>query len=119
MKTFIDCQFNYCPLTWMFHSRTLINEVNKLHERTLRIAYKNPNLNYQELLDLDNSFCIPHRNVQKLATEMFKITNKIVPLFPIHENMHNLRKQRCWQTVDRTVGFGTETLLCIVCFNSL
>ena len=117
MKTFIDSQFNYCPLTWMFHSRTLNNKINKLHERALRIVYKNPNLNFQELLTLDNSFCIHHRNLQKLATEMFKIKNKIAPtlvqeLFPIHESIYNLRNQRCWQTSNvRTVGFGTETLL--------
>ena len=101
----------------MFHSRTLNNKINKLQERALRIVYKNPNLNFQELLDLDNSFCIHHRNLQKLATEMFKIKNKIAPtlvqeLFPIHNNMYNLRNQRDWQTFNvRTVGFGTETLL--------
>ena len=41
MKTFIESQFNYCPLTWMFHSRKLNNRINKLHERALKIVYKN------------------------------------------------------------------------------
>ena len=58
MKTFIESQFNYCPLTWMFHSRQLDNKINKLHERALRMAYKNSNLGFQELMDLDKSFCI-------------------------------------------------------------
>ena len=40
MKTFIQSQFNYCPLTWMFHSRILNNKINKLHERALRLVYK-------------------------------------------------------------------------------
>ena len=70
MKTFIESQFNYCPLTWMFHSRRLNNKINKLHERALRIVYKNANLSFHELLKLDKSFCIHHRNLQKLATEM-------------------------------------------------
>ena len=39
MKTFITSQFNYCPLTWMFHNRTLNNKINKLHERALRLVY--------------------------------------------------------------------------------
>ena len=34
MKTFIQSQFNYCPLVWMFHNRTLNNKINKLHEYT-------------------------------------------------------------------------------------
>ena len=38
MKTFVYPQFNYCPLTWMFHSRQLNTKINKLHERALRIV---------------------------------------------------------------------------------
>ena len=44
MKTFIESQFNYCPMLWMFHSRSLNNRINKLHERALKVAYKNKNL---------------------------------------------------------------------------
>ena len=32
MKTVIELQFCYCPLVWMFHSRTLNNSINHLHE---------------------------------------------------------------------------------------
>ena len=117
LKAFIESQFNYCPLTWMFHSRQLNNKINKLHERTLRLVYKNPNLSFQELLTLDNSFCIHHRNLQKLTIEMYKAKNKICPtlfqeLFPSYENPYNLRNNRCWQPINvRTEGYGTETLL--------
>ena len=55
MTTFIQSQFNYCPLIWMFHNRTLNNKINKLHERALRLVYKNENLSFVELLDMDNS----------------------------------------------------------------
>ena len=117
MKTFIDSQFNYCPLIWMFHSRTLNNKINNLHIRALRIVYKNANLSFEELLKLDNSFSIHHRNLQKLATEMYKIKHKISPvlvqeLFPNYENIHNLRNEKSWETTNiRSVGFGTETFL--------
>ena len=116
MKTFIDSQFNYCPLIWMFYSRALNNKINKLHERALRIVYKNSNLSFQELLTLDKSVSIHHRNLQKLATEMYKIKNNIAPflmqeLFPNYANPYNLRNNRCWQTANvRTVSYGTETL---------
>ena len=39
----------------MFHNRTLNNKINKLHERALRVVYKDINLSFQDLLDLDNS----------------------------------------------------------------
>ena len=31
MKAFIESQFGYCPLAWVFHSRTLNNRINQLH----------------------------------------------------------------------------------------
>ena len=37
MKPFIISQFNYAPLTWIFHRRTLNNKINRLHERALRL----------------------------------------------------------------------------------
>ena len=38
-KAFIESQFKYCPLVWMFHGRQTNDKVNKLHERALRIVY--------------------------------------------------------------------------------
>ena len=40
MKEFVVSQFNYSPLLWTFHSRTLNNRINNLHERALLIVYK-------------------------------------------------------------------------------
>ena len=100
----------------MFHSRILNNKINKLHESVLRIVYKTTHLSFNKLLTPDKSFSI-HRNLQKLATEMYKIKIRISPtpiqeLFPLHDNIYNLRNERCWQTFNvRTVAYGTETLL--------
>ena len=116
MTTFIQSQFNYCPLTWMYHNRTLNNKINKLHERALRIVYKNENLTFQELLAIDNSKTIHQRNLQRLATEMYKVKNNISPLpmqelFTEHANVHDLRNKRSWNIPNvRTVHYGTETI---------
>ena len=40
MNIFILSQFGYCPLVWMFHSRKLNNRINNIHERSLRIVYR-------------------------------------------------------------------------------
>ena len=61
MRAFITSQFSYAPLTWMFHSRTLNNKINKIHERALRLVYDDENLTFQELLDLDGSITIHHK----------------------------------------------------------
>ena len=79
MKTFIESQFNYCPLVWMCHSRDLNHRINKLHKRALSIVYRNNNLSFEELLEMDKSFTIHERNLQKLATEMYKVKHNLCP----------------------------------------
>ena len=37
IKSFIEVQFGYCPLVWMFHGRVLNGKTNHLHERSPRI----------------------------------------------------------------------------------
>ena len=40
IATFIfESKSNYCPLIWMFHSRTMKNKFNRIHERALRLVY--------------------------------------------------------------------------------
>ena len=116
MKAFIESQFGYCPLTWMFHSRKLNNRINRLHERALRLVYKNSNLTFEELLRKDNSHSIHNQNLQKLAVEMYKVKNNLSPtimkdIFPNREIRYDLRNVNTFQSRNtRTVYNGTETL---------
>ena len=57
--TFFTSQFNYCLLTWMFHSGKLNDKIKRLHERFLRLIYSD--------------------RLQKLATEMFKTYKGMAP----------------------------------------
>ena len=116
MKAFIESQFSYCPLVSMFHSRILNNRINKLHERCLRVVYKDSSLSFQELLRKDNSFCIHHRNLQRLATKMYKAYNilslsLVRDIFPVRDTPYNLRNNNPFQSINvRTVFNGTETI---------
>jgi hypothetical protein len=121
MKTFIESHFNYCPLLWMFHSRKLNNRINSLHERALRVVYKDDNLTFEQLLERDKSFTIHERNLQKLAILMYKVKHKLCPqpiqdIFIQHSNPQGLRA-RDGDDLDkwllpkaRTVNHGIETL---------
>ena len=70
MKSFIDSQFAYYPLIWMFQSRELSNKINRIHERALRITYNDKPSSYGELLIKDRSVSIHHRNISALAIEI-------------------------------------------------
>ena len=63
----------------MFHSRKLNERINHIHEKALRIVYKNFNSSFQELLIENDSLNIHHRGLQKLVTEIFKIKNGLSP----------------------------------------
>ena len=52
LNCFITSHFSYCPIVWMFRSRKVNERINHIHERALRIVYKNFNSSFQELLIL-------------------------------------------------------------------
>ena len=72
MNAFIFSQFGYCPLVWMFHSRKLNNRINNIHERALRIVYRDYKSTFKQLLKQNKSVSKHQRNLQILATEIFK-----------------------------------------------
>ena len=121
MKTFIETQFNYCPLIWMFHSRKLNKRINSLHERALRVVYKDDELTFEQLLEKDNSFTVHERNIQKLAILMYQVKHKLCPkpvqeIFIQNSNAPTLRSSDGddlghWVLPKvRTVNNGIETL---------
>ena len=64
LKPFIESQFNYCPLIWMLHSRTMNNKINRLHERSLRIVYSDHSSTFEELLERNKTFSIHHKDIK-------------------------------------------------------
>ena len=116
LKAFIESQFSYCSLIWMFHSRQLNNRINNLHERALRLVYNDHVSSFQLLLVRDKSFSIHERNLQKLAIEMYKVKNNLSPsfmhsIFPSSDITYNLRKNHEFRLSNvRTTYNGTETL---------
>ena len=96
MKTFVESQFGYCPLIWMFHSRKVKSKINHLQERSLRIVYNDYITSFEDLLKKDNSFKIYHKNIQSIAIELFKVENGIdnpilCDIFQLRSIDYNLR----------------------------
>ena len=123
LNAFITVHFSYPPVVWMFHSRKLNNGINHLHERAMRLVYKDYTTlqklerlrSFDELLLKDNSFRTHHRNIQKLAIEIFKVNLGLAPeimknVFPIIENPCDLRNEAKFKSGNvKTVWYGIET----------
>ena len=75
----------------MFHSRSLNNKINNLHERSLHIVYKDNYSSYVDLLakEKDKSFTIHQKNIQSLAIEQFKVKRNLSNVI-----MYNILKTR-------------------------
>ena len=92
----IKFQFNYSPLVWMFSSRQSSNLINKVHERSLKLIYRDETKDFQQILTEQNKITIHQRNLQVLMTEVYKVVNSITPpimnsLFQFRYNTNNIR----------------------------
>ena len=76
-NAFFMSQFNYCQLVWMCHNRTKNNEINRLHERCLRLIYNDKKSSFEQLLEICSSVSVHDRNLRALTTEMYKIYHGI------------------------------------------
>ena len=95
-NTFINSQFNYAPLIWMFSRKTLYHKIEKIHHRTLKVIYQSEE-SYENLLLESSSVSIHQRHLHFLVTEIYKSTTQIKPefmwpYFTYNNITYNLRK---------------------------
>ena len=69
-----------------------------MHERALRIAFKDYTSSSEDLLKRDHSVTIHHRNIQSLAIELFKVKQNLsnsllCNIFQTPSISYNLRSQ--------------------------
>ena len=95
-NAFIDSQFNYAPLIWMFCRKGLNLKMQKIHHKTLKVIYQYNNT-YKELLELSETVSIHQRHLRFLVAEVYKSISYLNPKFMCsfitHKEIpYNLRK---------------------------
>ena len=85
--------FKYCPIIWMFCSKTSNSLVNKTRERALRVVHNNFRLSLDELLVQGNGVSIYIQNIRSLITEVFKALNGLSPDFV--SELFKKKKKQC------------------------
>ena len=106
MNAFFTSQFTSCLLVWMCHSRRNNSKINRHHKKFLRIV------TWKRWLSLNS-----HRNIQILATEMYKLNNNLSS--PIMNKVFKLNSDshyNLWQisqfsrSLVKSVYHGTESI---------
>ena len=69
-EAYIMSTFTYCPLIWMYCSKTANNLINKIHKRSLRVTYEMEDANFEGLLIKDSSWTIQENNIHTLLIEI-------------------------------------------------
>ena len=107
-NAFISSQFNYCPLIWLCHSRSLNNRINRIHERAFRIVFNDNISSFEELINKSGSVRVHH--------EIYKALHNLSPplmseLFQLKNIKYNLRQGKTFICNNvKTVHYGTETI---------
>ena len=116
MNSFFSSQFSNCALIWMCQSRIVKSKINKLRKRCLRIVDNDKKSPFKELLETDKSVPIHIKNLQVLATEMFRVYRNIsTPIvrqsYQSRDNDYNLRHFSQFELPSvRSVFCGTESI---------
>ena len=83
-------------MVWMFCSRKSKVRFGNIHKRTLRVAYREYQNNYKDLLAGHDEVSIHQKHLKGLATEVVKSANKLYPqlmwcFLKNHETLFSLR----------------------------
>ena len=94
-NAFINSQFNYSSVIWMFCRKKDNLKIEKIQYKALKIIY-NSNESYEELLTRSNEVSIHQKHLRALATDIYKSLADInpdfmKPYFIIKEMPYNLQ----------------------------
>ena len=75
-NAFINNQFNYAPIIWMFRRKNQYLKIQKSHHEALKVAFNS----YDELLQMSNEITIHKKHLHALICKVFKGLNNSLTL---------------------------------------
>ena len=81
LDSFLISNFNYCPLMWHLCSSVLSQNLEKIHERTLRLLHNDSYSSYKRLLLKAEWSIMEMSRLRRLAIEVFKTLKSLNPHF--------------------------------------
>ena len=116
MSSSIKCKSSYCPLVWMFCSRTSMNKLNNILEKCLPLITSDYESNFNKLLKSSYELSIHKTCINYLKIEFYKYLHELPPelmtdIFTIWKNSYNIRNIGlfCYENL-RSVRFGVDAI---------
>ena len=72
LESFVQSNFNYCPLVWMLTSPKSMRKIENIQERVLQLLFENHAETYKKLLEKANKPNMVTRMHRSLAIEVYK-----------------------------------------------
>ena len=116
MSSFIKSQFSYCPLIWMFCSKTSMNKLNNIHEKCLRLIANDYDTNFNELVESYHEHSVHKTCINYIMIEVYKYLHGLSPalmtdIFTLRKNPYNIRNIRLFCSENpRSVRFGGDAI---------
>ena len=119
-NAFINSQFSYASIIWMFCRKTDYLKMEKIQCKALKIVF-NSNKSFEDLLSHSNEVSIHQKQLRQLTTEIYKNLTElkpefIKPFFTVKELPYNLRNGLILNLPSaRTTYYGTNSILFRAC----
>ena len=118
MSSFIKFQFSYCPLIWMFCSRTSMNKLN--NEKCLRLVTNDYDSNFNKLLKSSHEVLIHETCFNYLMIEVCRYLLGLSPelmtdIFTLLKNPYNIHNICLFGSENpRSVRFAVDVIVFVL-----
>ena len=119
-NAFINSQFSYASIIWMFCRKTDYLKMEKIQYKALKIVF-NSNESFEDLLLHSNEVSIHQKQLRQLTTEIYKSLTDLSPEFikpfsTVKELPYNLRNGHILNLPSaRTTYYGNNSKLFRAC----
>ena len=114
-KSFIHCNFSYCPVIWLLCSNYNIKRLEKLQFRALKFVNNDFESSCEELLSKSNVLSISIHLLHNIAIEVYKCINNLAPdylcnIFERQDNHYGTRNvNKLIQNRFKTYKYGYQS----------
>ena len=114
-NSYINCNFSYCSVVWMFANKTNLEKLERTNKRALRVVTNKDHLHYEELCQQEKKLNVFQQCMKSAAIMMYKVRQGTAPpyireMFEVQETEYDMRdNNRLVLPQFNTINFGKNS----------